>query len=324
MYSIYDISHRTVFVLDCIFPRELHVHQGLFEIKDLNTGKALIRIPFQKLLAIFAIGHASITTPLIDKCRRYNVALIVLKPNLRPVFFWSYGVEGNFLLHQKQYAHQKSDLHIAKQIVANKLSNQLLMLERTRRKDSLTQGAVDLISHCLSQLEDTSDYNALMGLEGRAAKHYFGCYFMDYDWSRRRPRLKNDYINTLLDIGYTLLFNLIECYARIFGFDPYIGVYHCMWYQRKSFICDIMEPFRSVIEHTIRCGLGRKQFHPKHFENKKGEYRLKHDHAMDYYKVFFSALIVYKQDIFVYMYNYYRAFMKDDGNGVYPEFTPFK
>ena len=31
------------------------------------------------------------------------------------------------------------------------------------------------------------------------------------DWLGRKPRVKSDYINAILDIGYTYLFNFVEC-----------------------------------------------------------------------------------------------------------------
>ena len=86
-------------------------------------------MPFQKILALFIIGHISVTTPLIEKCKKFNVALIVIKPNLRPVFYWADSAEANFLLRQKQHQLSKFDLHIAKALLYNKIQNQIDALE---------------------------------------------------------------------------------------------------------------------------------------------------------------------------------------------------
>lgn len=311
MYSKRDIEYRTIMVLNCIEPRELHVQQGLFELVDKETNKKLTKIPFQKLLAIFVIGSASITTPLIDKCKYYNVALVIMRTNLRPVFYWSKSMEGNFLLHKKQYEHQKSDIRIAKQIVYNKINNQLKLLERVRKKSELRTLAIEECKKKLQEVERVIRYEHLMGLEGYVSKNFFKAYFNEYNWNRRAPRVRFDYLNSLLDIGYSILFNYIECYTRIFGFDPYIGIYHCLWYQRKSLVCDLVEPFRCIIEHIIRNGISKKRFQEKHFENRNGEYLLKKEYRMEYYKIFYTALIKYKQEIFIYVQSYYRAFMND-------------
>jgi CRISPR/Cas system-associated endonuclease Cas1 len=67
-------------------------------LEELSESSAttLTKFPFQKLLALFVIGHITVTTPLIEKCKKYNVALVVMKPNLRPVFFWSDCAEATF------------------------------------------------------------------------------------------------------------------------------------------------------------------------------------------------------------------------------------
>ena len=65
-----------------------------------------------------------------------------------------------------------------------------------------------------------------MGIEGVAAKIYFSQIFDNIKWNGRKPRIKSDYVNVLLDIGYNLLFNFIEAIAKSFGFDTYCGYSH--------------------------------------------------------------------------------------------------
>lgn len=88
MFTHKDIKYRSLFVIDCIRDRSLRVSNGELLLEDLSEKKTLTKLPFQKILALFVIGHISITTPLIEKCKKFNVALIVVTPSLRPVFFW--------------------------------------------------------------------------------------------------------------------------------------------------------------------------------------------------------------------------------------------
>ena len=117
-----------------------------------------------------------------------------------------------------------------------------------------------------------------------------------------------------------MLFNYIECFVRMFGFDVYMGVYHRLWFKRKSLICDLVEPFRCIIDRAVRIAYNRKQFSPNDFVVHKGEYRLKIDKNADYTKVFFDALILYKMDIFKYVRLYYRSFMQNKEISCYPKF----
>jgi CRISPR-associated endonuclease Cas1 len=323
MFTHKDVAMRSIFVVNCInHRRSLRVHNGELMLEDTTDGTktTLTKFPFQKLLALFIIGHITVTTPLIEKCKRFNVALVVVKPNLRPVFYWSNSAEANYLLRQYQYTLPCDDISIAKTIVYNKISNQMANLKRTRKKDCITVDAITTCNTILRSINNVVDYNQLMGNEGIAAKSYFAAYFQNLSWRGRYPRTKIDIINVTLDIGYTILFNYIECFVRMFGFDIYKGVYHRQWFKRKSLICDLIEPFRCIIEHTVLLAFNRKQFNERDFILKNSEYQLKKDRVADYYRIFSDSLMLYKLDIFQYVQAYYRCFMGRKSVQTYPQF----
>ena len=321
MFTNKDIEYRTIYVVNCIKDRNLRVSNGELLLEEMEEKKTLTKLPFQKILALFVVGHIHVTTPLIEKCKKFNVALVVMKPSLRPVFYWSNSAEANYLLRQKQYQLPKEDITIAKWIVHNKVSNQLNLLQKTRKTDALTLEAKEVCNKALvNWLNRVTEYNRLMGLEGYVSKAFFAAYYQDMEWDCRRPRAKSDAINATLDIGYSMLFNYIECFVRMFGFDVYVGVYHRLWFKRKSLICDLVEPFRCIVDRTVRTAYNRKQFSPKDFVLHKGEYRLKFEKNADYIKVFFDALIPYKMDIFKFIRSYYRCFMQNKTISTYPKF----
>lgn len=324
MFTHKDIEFRTIFVINSLnHDRKIRVQSGELLLEETNDDKTkkLTKIPFQKILALFVIGHITITTPLIEKCKQFNVALVVMKPNLRPIFFWSCAAEANYLLRQKQYQLEKNDISIAKVLVANKIQNQLALLNKTRKHDLSTENARKCAQEILKLVPQIDDYYQLMGMEGRVSKQFFAAYFQEHGWTSRMPRAKTDPLNVTLDIGYTILFNFIEAFAHLFGFDVFVGVYHRLWFKRKSLICDLVEPFRCIIDHTIRNGLNRKQIQPGDFECVRGEYRLKREKTGDYYKLFFDALIPHKMEIFKYVQKYYRCFMRQNAPDFYPRFN---
>lgn len=324
MFTHKDLEYRTIFVINCIQERSLRVSNGELlleeQVENSDKAKTLTKLPFQKILALFIIGHIRITTPLIEKCQKFGVALVVMKPSFRPVFFWANSAEANYLLHQRQYEHKKEDISIARVIVENKIKNQIKALADTRKKDELTVHAKATLQGCIDTLPDVTDYDSLMGIEGSSSKIFFKSFYQEFDWHQRRPRTKCDALNASLDIGYTMLFNYIECFLRMFGFDLYVGVYHCLWFKRKSLVCDIMEPFRPIIDKTVRTAWNRKQFSEKDYQVQKGEYRLKFEKNSDYSRVFFDALIPYKTEVFKYVQNYYRCFMGRKSVSQYPIF----
>ena len=321
MFTNKDLEYRTIFVINCIKDRNLRVSNGELLLEEIEEKKTLTKLPFQKILAIFVVGNISITTPLLDKCKKFNVALIVVKPSFRPVFYWANSAEGNYLLRQRQYKFARDDISVAKWLLFNKITNQLSLLRKTRRSDKVTADAKKV---CQSALDDwlckVDEYDRLMGLEGYVSKVFFTAYYQDLEWSARKPRTKCDVINATLDIGYTMLFNYIECFVRMFGFDVYVGVYHRLWFKRKSLICDLVEPFRCIIDRTVRTAYNRKQFTINDFKLNKGEYLLKHEKNAEYTKVFFEALIPYKVEIFKFIRSYYRCFMQGKNIEAYPKF----
>lgn len=320
MFTSKDVEYRSVFVINCITDRELRVSSGELLLENLESHQTLTKLPFQKILALFVVGHIHITTPLIEKCKKHNVALVVVKPSLRPVFYWADAAEANFLVRKKQYEFLKEDISIARVLVCNKITNQEMLLKKTRKRDELTLATIENCQQLYKQALHSSEYNELLGIEGLTAKLFFAAYLQDLEWKGRHPRIKGDYINAILDIGYTYLFNYMECFVRMFGFDIYVGVYHRLWFKRKSLICDLMEPFRCIIDRTVKTAINRMQFKKADFSLHKGEYRLKPEMNKEYSMVFFDALIPYKNDIFKYVQQYYRCFMNRREPEQYPQF----
>ena len=225
---------------------------------------------------------------------------LLMKPNFRPVFFYANTAEANFLLRQKQYEYPKTDLQIAKILIENKIRNQLRLLEKTRQKTPKIVEAKEKCKKYLPIIFQIDDYDSLMGIEGSVAKAFFAAYFAPHEWKLRSPRTKIDPINATLDIGYTILFNYIEAFTRLFGFDPYIGVYHRLWFKRKAF--------------------NTKQCSADDFLLIKNEYILKREKNSDYTKMFYDVLINYKSDVFKYIRDYYRCFMQRKSVPDYPKF----
>lgn len=125
---------------------------------------------------------------------------------------------------------------------------------------------------------------------------------------------------SVLHIPTQCVYGYGRSFVRMFGFDVYARVYHRLWFKRKSLICDLVEPFRCIIDRTVRTAYNRKQFTTKDFTIHKGEYRLKIEKNADYTKVFFDALISYKTEVFKFIRSYYRCFMQGKKIAEYPKF----
>lgn len=321
MFTHKDIENRSLFVINGTEHQSLKVSAGRLMLEDTQTNKAITKLPFPKILGLLVIGHTTVTTALIEHCNKHGIPMVVMKPNFRPVFYYGNMAEANFLLRKKQFENDKGNIDIAKILIKNKISNQLALLNKTReRNQNMEQAKTFIKAHQLS-VSTASDYRELMGIEGKIAKTFFCAYYEFADWDQRLPRVKQDTLNATLDIGYTMLFNYIECMTRLFGFDPYMGVYHQLWFRRKSLICDLMEPFRCIIDHQIRKALKYGTFKPTDFEKRKNAWYLKPESKKLYVQTFFEAIINHKSDIYKYIQHYYRCFMGRKSFSTYPVFT---
>ena len=225
--------------------------------------------------------------------------------------------EGNFLLREKQY-FAKNNLAQAQWVTSNKINNQLQLLKNIRQKNEDLKVAILQIKKLLAKVDTVDEFRGLLGLEGNVSKLFFSQYFKNYAWKGRKPRTKQDELNVLLDIGYTYLFNFIDAHLRLYGFDTYKGFYHTEFYRRKSLVCDLVEPFRCIIDQALLKALNLKQFDLDDFEVKHYKYKLKRGFGKKYSKIFLVAIMDHKEEIFVYFQKYYRNLMKNEQD--FPDF----
>lgn len=228
-------------------------------------------------------------------------------------------MEGNTLLHKCQYEYDSND--IGRLIEKNKIENQLQALKNIRNKSEYVKDGIKLIESMLPQLNEDIEYLEIMGIEGNAARVYFPRIFDVVTWKGRKPRVKSDYINTTLDIGYTMLFNIVDAILQVYGFDTYYGVFHKCFYMRKSLVCDIMEPMRPIIDWQVRKAINLGQCKEEHFDVYNHRWALKYKNNPDYIQFLMKAILEYKESIFMYIQSYYRYFMKKKSVTELPRFV---
>ena len=273
-----------------------------------------------RLFSLFVVGHSSITTGLLQRAKKFGFSIVLMNHSLKPYAYWNAFAEGNVLLRKRQYNYDS--LEIAIKLVQNKIDNQMKALQKIRNKNSQIKETIETLTTYKEKLSHHSfSLKEILGLEGVASKVYFQALFGDLKWKARRPRVKMDTINCLLDIGYTLLFNFMEGLVGLYGFDVYKGVYHKEFYQRKSLICDLIEPFRPLIDYRLRKAYKLNQIKECDFTVSQGQYRIFGKKSLPYLGFFIEELIANKEEIFKYVQSYYRSFIRDDMIEKYPYFT---
>ena len=111
-------------------------------------------------------------------------------------------------------------------------------------------------------------------------------------------------------ILHTMLFNIVDAILQVYGFDTYYGVFHKCFYMRKSLVCDLMEPIRPVVDYQVRKSINLGQCKENDFEVINNRWCLKYKSNPQYIQFLMNAILEYKDDIFLYIQQYYRFFMK--------------
>lgn len=274
-----------------------------------SQGKMKLQISCYKIFSVFIVGGFNITTGIVERSKRFGFSIVLFTMGFKVYEVINYAMEGNTLLRKKQYETKKSN-DIAKQLIINKIENQRDMLKRIRKKE-IFDGILNLDVEIEKLVKNNYTTFEMMGIEGTTAKVYFNRIFKEYGWKGRQPRVKRDEINLLLDIGYTVLFNYLEGILNIYGFDVYKGNLHKEFYKRKSLVCDIIEPFRPIVDYKIRKAYNLGQLKNYRYTIDNGKYGLSWKDTENFVTLILEEIIKYRECIFEFIQQYYRWFMKD-------------
>lgn len=253
-----------------------------------------------RLFMICVVGNISITSGLIQRSKKFGFSICLMTTTFKVYEILGARMEGNTLLRKHQYEYTEND--IGRKIEQNKIKNQSQILKNIRGKNQIMKEGIELLDKMVVQLEQQLEYLEVMGIEGNAARVYFSRVFDNVDWKGRKPRIKNDYVNVTLDIGYTMLFNIVDAILQVYGFDTYYGVFHKCFYMRKSLVCDLMEPIRPVVDYQVRKSINLGQCKENDFEVINNRWCLKYKSNPQYIQFLMNAILEYKDDIF-YTFN---------------------
>lgn len=189
-----------------------------------------------------------------------------------PVCFFTYGGWFSGIAHGMPSKHvelrrrqvivaSQGGLDIARRIVSAKIANSRTLLRRNSR--DRPEAELERLKFAARQALAADSVGSLLGIEGAAARTYFGSFAsmirpdlrlpgqpFDFEHRNRRPPL--DAVNCLLSFGYGQLVKELTTTTFAVGFDPYQGFYHRPRYGRPALALDLAEEFRPlVVESTV-------------------------------------------------------------------------
>ncbi len=312
MLTLPDFKEKQVLFIQTEYGKENKVKIYNDNIIFTKDGDIINRLSCWKVFSVFIIGNISITSELIRKGLKCGVSFFLLRNNFEPYASINSKAEANYLLREKQYLiDNRSLFEISKKIVANKILNQFILL-KSKKMDKL----IDIVSTEKS-IKKAQNIASLRGIEGNFAKDFFKIYFKETNWYKRIPQAKPDIHNFLLDMGYTMLFNFIDPLLNLFGFDTYKGYYHQLFFKRKSLTCDIIEPFRSIIDREVLKIFTLNRINKNDFYYKNNKILIKnYNIGQKYAKIFLEKIMDYKVEIYNYVLNFYKFIMDNKKNNM--------
>ena len=246
-----------------------------------------LRVPLHHLSAVVCFGHTGLSAPLMHRLAEEGIALVLLDDNGRFKARLEGAVSGNVLLRQAQFARTNDaafTLDMARACVAGKIKNSRQVLQRGAREaktddevQALTRVALDLAAS-LRALPDAANLDSLRGVEGEAARQYFGglnllvrsdlrpAFRMD-GRTRRPPR---DRFNAMLSFLYAMWMNDCRSALEAAGLDPQVGFLHALRPGRAALALDLMEEFRPWADRLALTLINRGQLGAKDFALREG------------------------------------------------------
>ena len=144
----------------------------------------------------------------------------------------------------KQIAWKQKDKdELWKKIVINKITNQSLLLNKIHSDN------YNLLLSYVDEVKTGDKTNR----EGHAAKVYFNSlYGMNF------TRHDADQINAALNYGYSILLSTMNKEVKINGYLTQLGIHHKNEFNQFNLSCDLMEPFRVIIDNFVYYNKSRK------------------------------------------------------------------
>lgn len=185
-----------------------------------------------------------------------------------PIMWFSYGGWFQGIAHGLPSKHvelrrrqvgiaAQAGLPVARRLVEGKIRNCRTFLRRNSRTDVST--VLHQLKNLADQAMEVESVESLLGIEGTAARLYFGRFagmlrndkLGTFDVNGRNRRPPRDAVNCLLSYAYSLLVKDLTATTHGVGFDPYLGLYHRPRFGRPALALDLAEEFRPLIADSV-------------------------------------------------------------------------
>ncbi|MBV7531084.1 type I-B CRISPR-associated endonuclease Cas1b [Chitinophaga sp. sic0106] len=183
-----------------------------------------------------------------------------------------YLLAGKMQIEQtKHYGTKSKRLSIAQKFIEGAAFNILKNLRYYHSRGKDLSAIISTIEEYSGNISDTTDIDALMGLEGNIRQVYyegFDIILNDFAMNGRSKRPPKNEVNALVSFGNMMCYAL--CLGQIYHtqLNPTISFLHEPGYRRYSLALDIAEIFKPIlVDRTIFKVLNKKEIQPSDFDS---------------------------------------------------------
>jgi CRISPR-associated protein Cas1 len=206
-------------------------------------------------------GAVQVSTQVVQELCKREIPLVYCSSG-----GWFYGITAGLPhkhveLRRRQYAAAADPaqcLRLAKRFVQAKIANCRTLIRRNH--PNVPELLLQELKVDQGQAGEAGSLESLLGVEGTAARRYFGAFGAlvrdeamraRFDAEGRNRRPPRDPINALLSFAYAMLAREWTVVVHSVGLDPYLGFYHQPRYGRPALALDMMEEFRPLIADSV-------------------------------------------------------------------------
>lgn len=210
-------------------------------------GKETLKIHIQEIAVLMIESTAvSITSYLLNELMKNKVKVIFCDekrtPNSELVPYYG-SFDTSLKIRNQIHFDDNIKKRIWTYIVREKIRQQRKLLEDLEKSESLL----------LEKYEQNVLFGDPSNREGHAAKVYFNALF-----GKSFSRKEDNSINAALNYGYSLILSAINREISANGYLTQLGLFHDNVHNPFNLGCDLMEPFRPLIDReVIACQTGK-------------------------------------------------------------------
>lgn len=235
------------------------------------------KLPARGIDTVLLHGFNQISTQAVRKCVEHGIGVhwLSVSGHHTASLVPTAGQVQRRIRQYRALTDEGTCLKLARQLAAAKVEGQYRYLMRASRGDdearSAIQQSLNGIQPLLADIPACPSRDALRGLEGSAAVHYFASLRqllgpqvhddLRADGRSRRP--PQDRFNALLSYGYGLLHTAVMRAVLASGLEPALGFFHTPRSAAYPLVLDLMELFRVPLWDMPLIGsLNRGQWDP--------------------------------------------------------------